>query len=225
MDEISNKTLATLLVVAIVISLAGTFFAMRGVSQVTNYITGAQSSSDSGTAQVNISESLSIVLTQDSVDFGTGQRNNDFPVGSECNISSNESQPSCWNTSGAGGTWGSAGAGPVDFTLENDGNVNAEIQINSTASADFFGTCDVETAITGGDPQYFFATRNTTENGCRSGGNNTWTEFTAVPQDICANLTYDNTNDEVNISIKIHVPAGPAGVCSNTVDFSAAKNY
>ena len=133
MDEISNKTLATLLVVAIVISLAGTFFAMRGVSQVTNYITGAQSSSDSGTAQVNISESLSIVLTQDSVDFGTGQRNNDLAVGSECNITSNASQPSCWNTSGAGGSWGTTGGGPGDFTLENDGNVNVSTILPTVA--------------------------------------------------------------------------------------------
>ena len=220
MDEISNKTLATLLVVAIVISLAGTFFAMRGVSQVTNIITGAQAAT--GTAKVNISEQTSITLIKNTVDFGTGRRQSTFAVDYECNLTSSAGIPSCWND-----TAGNFLANSGDFQVENDGNVPVNVTINGTVSADFFNSCPTAT-ILGGDPQYMFKSQNPTAGpGCKSGLQATLVDFNGtVPQRICGNLTTDTGDDHVNVTIELRVPAGPAGACEDDgVKFTALRNY
>lgn len=215
MDEISNKTLATLLVVAIVISLAGTFFAMRGVSQVTNIISGAQVQ-QSGTAQVNITSQTSIALTADSVNFGSGYRNETYlgSINSECNLSSNDAAaPSCWIVSDS--------YAPLDFVLENDGNRYVSVTINSTAAADYFDSCTLATGIDGGDADFAFTGEEGAENGCIGSLTSAETSFTASDQVLCTNMSYIDYTDEFNISISLDVPAGPAGVCANTVDFEA----
>jgi hypothetical protein len=217
MDEISNKTLATLLVVAIVISLAGTFFAMRGVSQVTNIISGAQVQ-QSGTAQVNITSQTSISLTADTVNFGSGYRNetNLTSINNECNMSSNDAAaPDCWIVSDS--------FSPADFVLENDGNRYVAVTINSTAAANYFDTCSLATGIDGGEADFAFTGEEGAEAGCTTDGTLTDSEtpFDATDQTLCTNMSYIDANDEFNISISIDVPAGPAGECSSTVDFEA----
>ncbi|MBU2561324.1 MAG: hypothetical protein KKD17_03425 [Nanoarchaeota archaeon] len=219
MDEISNKTLATLLVVAIVISLAGTFFAMRGVSQVTNIISGAQTAT--GTAKVNISEQTSITLIKNTVDFGTGRRDSAYATDSECNLTSSQPIPSCWNDTGSNYL-----ANSGDFQVENDGNVPVNVTINGTVSADFFNSCTTTTII-GGDPQYMFSSADpTTGGGCQSGNQVALANFTGSPQRICGNLTTDTGDDRVNVTIELRVPSGPAGECEDEgVKFTALRNY
>jgi hypothetical protein len=227
MDEISNKTLATLLVVAIVISLAGTFFAMRGVSEITNVITGAQVAT--GTAKVNITETVDVTLDNPTVDFGEGYRNvtylNDV---TECNLTSGVAKPDCWILSS--GTYD-----PADFWLENTGNVAVNVTINSTASASVFNACDGSSQIVSGDAAYYWDGKNTTATdnadtfeGCQEvltdlvKVENT---FDGSPELICTNLSSADDKDEFNITIRIDVPNGPTGQCDNNVVFTAARNY
>ncbi|MBN1543846.1 hypothetical protein JW898_00110 [Candidatus Woesearchaeota archaeon] len=220
MDEISNKTLATLLVVAIVISLAGTFFAMRGVSQVTNVISGAQTAS--GTAKVNITEQLSISMVENLVDFGAGNRLTTLAVDSECNLTSADNAvPDCWNDTG------SNYAGVHDFKIMNDGNLNANVTVTSAKDpTEFFTTCAGSGTILGGTPDYQFKSlASATENGCLSGTVDTFTSFDKSAQLICTNLTFTDGTDKMNVSIRLQVPAGPAGVCTDAVTFTAARNY
>jgi len=221
MDEISNKTLATLLVVAIVISLAGTFFAMRGVSQVTNIVTGAQVA-PTGTAKVNISEQASITLIENTVDFGTGNRKPSVPVNVECNLSSeNYTVPDCWNSTGSNYLTSSG-----DFMIENDGNVYVNVTVNGTPSASFFNSCNTAT-ILGGTPAYEWRSfEPATGGGCQSGMQASLVGMSATPVRVCANLTTDGGDDRVNVSITLRVPAGPSGECEdNGVTFTALRNY
>jgi hypothetical protein len=215
MEEISNKTLATLLVIAVIVSLAGAFFAIRGVSQVTNIISGAQAQ-QSGTAQVNITSQTSITLSQNNVNFGSGYRNetNLSSINSECNMSSNDAAaPDCWIVADS--------FSPLDFVLENNGNRYVNVTINSTAAANYFDSCTLATGIDGGDADFAFTGEEGAENGCPGTLTTSETSLTGSPQLLCTNMSYINDDDEFNISISIDVPAGPAGVCANTVDFEA----
>lgn len=226
MDEVSNKTLATLLVVAIVISLAGTFFAMRGVSQITNIVTGA-SVTPSGTAKVNITELTSIVLTQSLVDFGAGFRNTSVvTVNQECNLTTNDTtlgqigSSDCWINQ--------TEYAPKPFTLENDGNNYVEVSINSSTAVNFLtGT------PTAGTQHYLFSPADSNdgffkpaENGCLVAftGTETWTEFSESNQTICTNMSPYTAEDEFNVDINISIPAGILGEKTTSVTFYAIKS-
>jgi hypothetical protein len=218
MDEISNKTLATLLVVAIVISLAGTFFAMRGVSQVTNVITGALPTA-TGTTKVYINQTVSITLRNNNVDFGAGYRNSSVVAdAAECNLTSSAAQPSCWVNTGT--------YNPSDFWLENDGNVYANVTINSTVAANYFNTCGTTTIIAG-DPDYTWAGKELASGGCGAAYGTLDTsegQFTGAHQLLCTNLSADDSVDDFNVTIKLYVPTGPSGQCDNNVVFTAARS-
>ncbi|MBI5880573.1 hypothetical protein HZB90_00410 [archaeon] len=221
MDEISNKTLATLLVVAIVISLAGAFFAMRGVSQITNVITGFESAGP-GTAKVNISEVEEITLTQATVDFGTGYRNqSNVGINDECQLTTNQSpKPICWYNITA---WA-----PSPFVLENTGNVYVNVTINSSINTTFLnglplGTAQQRYQFVPGDSSSGLFLRP--ENGCNVTFTVTgWTEFTNARQLICTNMSPTDTEDQFYVDINISIPAGVTGVKSTTVTFYGIRS-
>jgi hypothetical protein len=228
MDEISNKTLATLLVVAIVISLAGTFFAMRGVSQVTNIISGAQTYGTSGVAKVNITEQLSIVLIENLVDFGAGNRKTTLATGSACNLSSADSTiPSCWNETASGSYLGGFSTSG-DFMIQNDGNLNANITIDSLKDqTTFFTGCTGSgTILAPGTENYTYTSLTAASRpGCLSGTVSETAFDAGDPHVICSNLTFDDASDQMNVTIKLYVPSGPSGICNDTVTFTAMRNY
>jgi len=219
MEDISNKTVAMLLVVSLVISLAGTFFAIKGVSQFNDLITGAASAT--GTAKINVTESAIIFLTQSTVDFGAGFRNaSAIVVTSECNLTTNQSAPpACWinNTAYA----------PSPFKLRNDGNVYVNITINSSTATSFLtGT------PTAGVQRYMWTASDsnegkflTSENGCVGTMSGTdWTAFSAVEQMVCTNMSPYLAEDEFNVDINISIPAGIAGNYTTSVYFYGVKS-
>jgi hypothetical protein len=219
MDEVSNKTLATLLVVAIVISLAGTFFAMRGVSQITNIISGA-ATSPTGTAKVNITEVTSISLYQNTVDFGSGYRNATIvDVNSECNLTTNASMHACWVNQSA--------YDPNPFVLENDGNTYVNVTVNSSNVSTFLsGT------VLGGTRRYQYVPSDSTtgpfaaaEDGCKVAFSKTdWTEFSETPALICSNMSPYAAEDTFHVDVNISIPAGVIGEKTAVVTFTAMKS-
>jgi len=223
MDEISNKTLATLLVVAIVISLAGAFFAMRGVSQITNVISGA-ATEQPGEAKVNISSLTSIMLTQATVNFGTGYRNaSEVGINDECNLTTNQStKPTCWFNITA---WA-----PRPFVLENDGNVYVNVTINSSINTTFLDGTPAGTAV----QRYQFVPSDSSsgllgfrpENGCNATAFSVtdWTEFSNSRQLICTNMSPTDTEDEFYVDINISIPMGITGAKTTAVTFYATKS-
>jgi hypothetical protein len=218
MDEISNKTLATLLVVAIVISLAGTFFAMRGVSQVTNYVSGYQSLAETGTAKVNITEVTEITLTRNAVDFGKGTRNaSAVDDTTACLLTTNTTAmvpANCWEADG--GTYSM----PHKFVLENTGNTYVAVNINSSNATTFFGGVG-----TGGTALYQFSGNETgLENGCTGALTEAYTAFDATAQTLCTNMSPALATDTFGIDIQIAIPRGITGAKSQDVGFVATKS-
>ena len=73
MAEISNKSLALLLVAAIVVSLGGVFVTLQRLE--TEYrppITGMADTTDTGTVLLNIGENVAINFTSATMDWGSG---------------------------------------------------------------------------------------------------------------------------------------------------------
>ncbi|NQU79865.1 hypothetical protein HQ545_08930 [Candidatus Woesearchaeota archaeon] len=222
MDEISNKTLATLLVVAIVISLTGTFFAMRGVSQVTNIVSG-HAVGGQGTAQVNISQVVEISLVNDAVNFGTGSRNGSVVNSdTECNITSNQTTAptNCWQYTSAGNDNFDA---VQPFHLENIGNTFVNLTINSTNYSNYFGDLGTGT----GTPRYMWTpsdgnegTFTQGENGCTASLSTTaWTNFDETEQNVCPRFNFENANDEMFVDILLGINHGMEGVKNENVVF------
>ncbi len=229
MDEISNKTLATLLVVVIVISLAGTFAALRGANEVTNIITGHQSSAEQGYAKVNITTTLEITVTDGAVDFGDGYRNTSAVDGSTiCNLSTDDaSKPVCWYNQSDYTT-------PADIQVTNTGNIQINVSIKSdTANGDVFfdNQCSGGEGVTTAGDNWWYAGQLTgdaeNKQGCANGGelDTTETSFSTTAKTICTNLTPTTTNNRFNVSIKLGIPAGPSGLCNDSITFTAEPNF
>ncbi len=77
MSEVSNRTLAALLVVAIVVSLGGTFVSLGRLGSLKGAagITGMQTYQDTGKVNVTITQDLTIFAVEDNIWFGEGRVN------------------------------------------------------------------------------------------------------------------------------------------------------
>jgi hypothetical protein len=151
MAEISNRTLAILLVGAIVVSLMGTFISLNKLSQIgpaqLNQMTGMYSINRSGTVLLGVTSSSSFKVNYN-VDFGTIQPNaTGFWI-------STDSDNTGWagalaqNCSNATGNLHSCSG----LEIENDGNEVLNISFNTTMNASGL--------IGGTNPAFAFMARN-----------------------------------------------------------------
>ena len=155
MAEMSNKTLAKLLVLAILFSLAGTFLSLHRVGQLAG-VTGRYAGTNftSGTTSVSIVETADITLNPGGVAFGAVRINassataactmvtavNSSAVGNTFTAVSNSTSADCIRS-------GVPGASYItdSFVIENTGNVNfTNLTINSTLNT----TNDFLTGVT-----------------------------------------------------------------------------
>ena len=201
--DLSNKSLSSLLVITIVVVIATTMVMLAKIdtaSRTKMVITG-YASSVQGTANITINTSLSITLINSTVDFGTCT-----PGGTTIIAKSNESEP-------ANCTGGDYPNG--EMTLENNGNVNASINISSDVNA-----TDLLQPSTSGDEHFDFAGAGT---GCTTGLVSSWTEFTqgSSQYSICSNLPAGNL---MNIVYQLDIPSTSAsGTHVATITFTASQ--
>jgi hypothetical protein len=207
-DEISNRLAATLLIVAIVVSLGGTFISMQRLASMRQQVavggTGFATSA-TGVANLSISGLLSIIIKNQTVDFGVCTP----PSAGVDFIEVNTSNFFAWNCSLVRGTGtGSTDVANKHLSVENDGNQDANVTIktNAVASASFIG---------GFFPAFRYTTENlTTFEGCfrslkyvgtdasgtvagsTNGTTPTYVNFTAINTQYkaCDNLTWRHTD-------------------------------
>ena len=206
MSEISNKTLATLLVLAIVASLGGTMMVLN--KQTPLFLTGF-ANNQTGNVTLNVTAVVSIALNTGTVAFGQVQVHSDFD---NCTLI----------------TDGTSSAGCASFTnvtsglrLENTGNTDVKICVNSTNSSvtSFLGS----TAAGYSTAFYMLAVDNTTAGGAETGGCNdigdatglnvsgtyvnvSIIDSTVANATICDNLNFEDSTDLMEINLKIGVP-------------------
>ena len=228
MGDISNKTLVSLLIVAIAISLIGTWVSVSKLGNLR--ITGLQTNvtEETGTAFVQIYSEMAIDLKVTSVNFGKGRINDTGSGIQRCELISKATGTIGGNS--FTGTDYSKGAycigfDPSDtgvnydegsFVIENIGTVNVNVSMNSSYGAsgfsNFFG---------GTTPTYKFKIED--EDDACSGEQTTWTDFSTDDPQVCGNLGYVNdSKDAFLVQINITLPEdAEAKAFNDTVTFTA----
>ena len=224
MKQISNEALLSLLVISIVVSVVGTVSNLNKINSLTPGFGGTYpgvtglASTGTGSVNLTIPSTASITLIDSTIDFGTCSPNGTIGA----NLSSNDSSAS-WGWPGACTVNGSEPTDVDYFTLQNDGNddVNVSIQSNitianligGTGSRLFYGVqnhssapgCNNATDITG---QAF----GNDDGANAQGFPNNFTEITAASSEyiVCSNLTSTDTTDSIDVYLKVDIPADAA---------------
>lgn len=217
-DEVSNKTLAILVVAAIVVTLGGTMLVLRtGPSaQLTGLVTD-----QTGTAQINVSTVVDIELEDQLIDFGTGHVN-DSATDHNCIMNTEGGAIDAQEENDCNGEW----ATKNDFMwIQNEGNVPISLTVTSSEDASGF--------ITGSSPSFQVKSivdhlasdsqGDDTADSCTGGAAlNTYTELSGAIT-ICDSLGYEDAADEMLIYSQATIPAdAQTGARTTTWTFSAA---
>ena len=193
--DISNKTLALVLVVALVVSMTGTLLSLNRLQSIgIRGITG-RAGSDQGNVTLTVSSAASLIFRINAINFGSGTINTSAGV-NNCTMDS----------------MGNRNAGCASFTtvtqglvLENDGNENLSVTMNSTVnSTDFIGG-----TIEGG-PLFQWNITNNESTSCKTGlyaGNGTFVDVNKSQMDICSDFVWQDTVDSILVHVLVRIPS------------------
>jgi hypothetical protein len=207
--DLSNKSLALLLVAAIVISLGGTLISLNQLSQ--EEISGLATAS----GKVNISVTTNASCTIDSnVSFGSAGQVLTPTVLSTNSSNSGSGYADCTTNSACSG-----------MTINNTGNVNVNVTFYSgSGGATFLGTADSD---------FTYNTYNGTginssgypDPGCKTITPGTWSTVPTAETKICDNLTAADAADMMVIEYNITLyPTTPPGIKTATITVNCAMN-
>jgi hypothetical protein len=166
------------------------------------------------TGQVNLSigESLSITLIDKLVDFGTGHvaPNNGSAVIDSAVASAGDN----W-TSSAPGVDGWPGL--TDYmTLENNGNVDANVVIAAGS--------DAATFIGGSSPAQNYEGAENESGSCTGSLQSSYAALTTGQTNLCSSLAFGDSADALNIFFKLTVPSDATPTQkTNTITFTGTK--
>ncbi len=189
--DISNKTLATLLIVAIAISVIGTFLAAsRPV-----YLTGMATS---GTGKVNLSIQAAIAISvTDNIDFGSGyvyQGNASAALIS--NISTKQAINGSWD-------WSAKYPGSYpDIQIQNVGNSVCNVSFNASSDA---------SSWIGAGAFAYMAANAAVNDGCSAEQTAWQTLGTGSPNLLCNGLAPTVNADIVDAEAKVIIPSTISG--------------
>lgn len=215
-EDISNKTLVGLLVVAIVISLFGTWISISKISRLSiPVLTGRFGTSGEGTAVLNITEYLAINMTDRNINFGDGK------------VMDGHKYAKIWSN-GSEVNWNATVASGDDYMgVRNVGNIRADIQVKSNVSSQEHGTnesfiCQGDAGGCGDVYPESFEFFVVDDNNCLSGANETPTNFTNAKEDYwaCREL---KVYEEFKFYLYAIVPADAQGIKTAELTFTATS--
>lgn len=222
MDDISNRTLAILLIAAMVVSLGGTILSLNRLArfrapsqQIAGYATGT------GTANLSIITETTITVVENLIDFGEGVVN----TTADCTNATLYSSHNDTNWTGANDIcWVNSSSLTIkpaesdDIVIRNDGNINVTLTMSSSEN-------DAATFIGGGvaTPLYQYRAHSNETNACDNANNATWHDInSSATMAVCNKLKYDNDEDEVRVSIKVRIPSDATGYKEDTLTFTSS---
>ena len=198
----SDHLLTVVFVVLIIISVISIFSIISSLSRFTGYA--------SGYVNVTLSTEIIINLTRDSINWGPGSI-----IGGNTNatlITKGE------NALVERGNWSTLGVSA--FIIENIGNVNCSLYLQSQKNASSFFN-----SLTGTNQEFMFNVSNREENSC-SGTN--ISEFldvniTSPGTRYCNQFSYNRQNNEVYLDVYLTVPydAENTGFLTDTITVTA----
>jgi hypothetical protein len=213
MNEISNKTLAILLIVAMAVTLFTSLYTLNIISAGKPLSTGRATT---GTGEVNltIESAKSIVLRGlTTIDFGSGYVNTSCTAhGTYANLTVDAT-----GYTDQGDCWTSATANPPNqptqpFRIENNGNQNVTLQIKCPEPSSFFS------GYSGGN-QYnisWKARANETSVSCPAASlDSTWGTCTGSYENVCTGTNFNyftdqhaSEYDEIAVDFNVVIPSG-----------------
>ena len=203
MKEFSNKTIITLLIVTIIVSLGGTLISISRLSQL-ELITGRVTV---GNVSVNITEQATLNLTTYDIALGNGY----ITAEANCSIDTQNGTGSstCWSNAGIGANSG--------IVVENVGNVGINVTVQFAANQSAF--------IGGTNPELQYW--------CRTDGSSSGSSLASTLTNVNnASLTYDcwanldeiSSADSFYFDVNLNIPANAHGSKNNSITFTAANN-
>ena len=224
MEDISNKTLAILLVFAMIVSLGGTIISLNRLRLV-----GVPSAPlagfavGTGQANLSITQDISISMNESVIDFGEGVIKTGCINANISNININLTQwanisdptrDDCWVYNASTTVRVAFPAG--NLTIRNEGNVNISLTMASAAQG--------PTNFIGGlNPQYNWSSRDGEDGSCVNGVRNTsWNPVNASDIKICDRLRYEDGTDELKVAFKIVIPSNAYGYKQDNLTFTSA---
>lgn len=216
MKEVSNRTVMTLLIATIVISLGGTFVSLSAINKLTGLgfqqITGFVIVPNA-TATVSIESFSSIKFSAATVAFGTGSINSSSGA-TNCTLSTIDTLPN----SGCTDSFNKVNNG---FTIENDGNTNLTVELRSNVTnVQFIGlnsslflwnvTLNESGSCVNISKPRVAIEPNTTADclGFEAGGacGSIFEDVSNTSKVICPSLLFTDSSDALNIDINISIP-------------------
>ena len=201
--EISNKTLAVILVAAVAISLFGTVISLDKISKFTRLTqTTGFATNINGTATLTLNETVSLKWALSSIDWVSGYVN---ATATDQNCTMNTSN---YKSSGCVGFT----ANSDGLVLENDGNRNLTVtlQSNDTAAQFIGGGADY------GGPQFKWKISvngsETLAQACANANFSTFTDITTTASPVCIPFNYVDAYDTIKVDLHVNIPvSAPAG--------------
>lgn len=192
--DITNRSLALLLVAAIVVSLGSTIFSLNRMSELG--FTG-RAPTDTGIANITINTSVSITFKNDTIDFGRGYSNDTTGGVDYCPFDTNGTDPTATPCAGFNSSL-------LPFVIRNDGNDEVSLSLQSdTAAATFLG---------GTSPafQLIFVDNDTgTCNGSverHFDDSGTWVAINTSEWLVCDEMGFVAANDALQLHLRVSVP-------------------
>jgi hypothetical protein len=204
--ELSNKSLALLLVAAIVISLGGTLISLNRLSQ--QGLTGLAA----GTVVLNVSENMSCTISSN-VSFGTSVG----AIETTVNLSTNLTNTNGFNNCATDPTC-------MGMMINNTGNINVNVTFNSDKNAT---TLLAGPGASNDDFQYSVVNGSNTGllPGCIAGLKTAWGYANETITTICTNLTALSTNNVMTIEYNVTIDGNtPATYKTATITITCARN-
>jgi hypothetical protein len=208
--DISNKTLAWMVIAAIVVSFAGTLVSLSKLNN-TDGFTGLASVNTTGNAQVQLSTQTGLTFSVGTLAFGSGSVNGTAP--NQCNLTINKSTgTSIVKAGGCTGFADTNAGGPL--TLENTGNTVLNVTLNFSKNAFEFIGGHADSGIP--DPSFLFLVIENETNACGIINSTlaNWVEVvnTTVGQfKICDNMNFQDTQDSLSIGVRVAIPSNALG--------------
>jgi hypothetical protein len=214
--DLSNKSLALLLLAAVVISLGGTLISLQKIDQLTgqqptDQVTGKATAA--GTTNLSIDAAAGCTVDT-SVDFGTG-------AAQAATLTTDTSNPGTFNDCTDGN------AVCHGMQLNNTGNTNLTVNLSS----DVDGAAFLGGTATAADFQY--AVRNGTFGGADGGCFDTtgttgflpsYADVPTTNNTICSNLRYEEGQDMITLEYNVTIDTGtPSGDKTATITFDCQQ--
>ena len=183
----SNKSLVVLAIAVLALSVFGTSLSLNLIDSMSNvgYV-----DFDTGSVNLSINTTVSIVLNDSLIDFGT------------CTLSGGLMTFDSNSTAGTGDNPACNGTFPDFMTIENDGNIvaNVSVEVDSLPTTEYANAAGAILA--------FKTANSSTRPGC--GQIVGWTTFAdvgpATSYPACGDLNTDNSGDRFDFYTRITMP-------------------